>query len=214
MSGEAYFEVREDKRSEFVVRVGDIEITALGTTFNIKAYPEEALIEATLVEGLLRINRGDKQKGAVILRPNEKVFIIKEEGGINREPARPGSGQRTEPHQLQKIPVSEVHVERSIDPITDISWKDKEWVIRGRTMKELSVMLERRYNVEIVLGDGEVGSFRFSSTLKDETLEQVLFAIRSTAPVDYKFDGNKVILTQNNTLLRKYERLLKEGSNP
>ena len=96
-----------------------------------------------------------------------------------------------------------------IDPVTDISWKDKEWVIRGKTMEEMSVMLERRYNVEIVLGDGVVGSFRFSGTLKDETLEQVLFAIRSTAPVDYKIDGKKIVLTDNKALRRRYEKILK-----
>ncbi len=209
LSGEGFFEVRENKRSEFVVRVGDIEITALGTTFNVKAYPEEAIIEATLVEGLLRINRGDEQKGAVILRPNEKSSIVKEEGGILREHAGPASGQRTGPAHLQSIAVKEVHVERRIDPVTDISWKDKEWVIRGKTMEEMSVMLERRYNVEIVLGDKEIGSFRFSGTLKDETLEQVLFAIRSTAPVDYKIDGKKIVLTDNKNLRRQYEKILK-----
>ena len=144
LSGEGFFEVRENKHSEFVVRVGDIEITALGTTFNVKAYPEEAIIEATLVEGLLRINRVDEQKGAVILRPNEKISIVKEEGGILREHAGPASGQRTGPAHLQSIAVKEVHVERRIDPVTDISWKDKEWVIRGKTMEEMSVMLERR----------------------------------------------------------------------
>ena len=212
LSGEGFFEVRESKRSEFVVKVGDIEITALGTAFNVKAYPGEALIEATVVEGLLRVNHGDRQKGSVILRPNEKIFIVKEDGGIVRESERPGFGQKTEPQQLQKIPVRKVHVEREIDPVADISWKDKEWVIRGKTMEELSVMLERRYNVEIILGDGEVGNFRFSGTLKDETLEQVLYAIRSTAPVDHKIDGNKVVLTLNNTLRRQYEQLLKKGS--
>lgn len=209
LSGEGFFEVRENKHSEFVVRVGDIEITALGTTFNVKAYPEEAIIEATLVEGLLRINRVDEQKGAVILRPNEKISIVKEEGGILREHAGPASGQRTGPAHLQSIAVKEVHVERRIDPVTDISWKDKEWVIRGKTMEELSVILERRYNVEIVLGDKEIGSFRFSGTLKDETLEQVLFAIRSTAPVDYKIDGKKIVLTDNKNLRRQYEKILK-----
>jgi hypothetical protein len=166
------------------------------------------------VKGLLRINRGDKQKGAVILRPNEKIFIVKEEGGILREPAAPASGQGTGPAHLQRIPVKEVLVEKRIDPVPNISWKDREWVIRGKTMEELSVMLERRYNVEIILGDGEIGSFRFSGTLKDETLEQVLFAIRSTAPVDYKIEGKKVVFTENKTLRRQYERLLKEGSNP
>ena len=65
-----------------------------------------------------------------------------------------------------------------------------------------------------MLGDKEIGSFRFSGTLKDETLEQVLFAIRSTAPVDYKIDGKKIVLTDNKALRRQYERLLKEDNNP
>ncbi len=82
-------------------------------------------------------------------------------------------------------------------------------MIRGKTMEELSVMLERRYNVDIVLDDGKVGSFRFSGTLKDETLEQVLYAIRSTAPVDYNIDGRKVVLTENKTLRKQYEKVLK-----
>ncbi len=214
LNGEGFFEVRENKRSEFVVKVGDIEITALGTTFNVKAYPEEALIEATLVEGLLSINRGDNQKGTVIIRPNEKVSITKEEGGILRKPAGPASGQRTGLTYPQRIPVKDVNVERRIDPIKDISWKDREWVIRGKTMEELSVMLERRYNVEIDLGDKVVGSFRFSGILKDETLEQVLFAIRSTAPVDYDIDAKRVVLTENKRLRKQYERLLKEELNP
>ncbi len=81
-------------------------------------------------------------------------------------------------------------------------------------MEELSVMLERRYDIEIVLADGKVGSFRFSGTLKDETLEQVLYAIRSTAPVDYTTDGNRIVLSENKTLRKQYERLLKEQSNP
>ncbi len=212
LSGEGFFKVRENKRSEFVVKVGDIKITALGTTFNVKAYPEEAMIEATLVEGLLRISKGDNQKGAVILKPNEKISIVKEEGGILRKPVGPTSGESTGPALLHKIPVRKVHVEKSIDPVTEISWKGSKWVIRGKTMDELSVMLERRYNVKIVLGDGEVGSFRFSGILKDETLEQVLFAIQSTAPIDYGIDGNKVMLTLNKTLRRSYKQILNNGS--
>ncbi len=167
-----------------------------------------------IMEGLLSINRGDNQKGTVIIRPNEKVSITKEEGGILRKPAGPASGQRTGLTYPQRIPVKDVNVERRIDPIKDISWKDREWVIRGKTMEELSVMLERRYNVEIDLGDKVVGSFRFSGILKDETLEQVLFAIRSTAPVDYDIDAKRVVLTENKRLRKQYERLLKEELNP
>ena len=212
LSGEGFFEVRKDKRSEFVLRVGDIEIAALGTIFNVKAYPEESVIEATLVEGLLRIGKGDQQNGAVYLRPNEKISIVKEEGGILSGPVKAVSGERIVSVMPDKIPIREVHVEKRIDPVTETSWKESEWVIRNKTMEELSVMLERRYNVEITLENADVGAFSFSGTLKDETLEQVLFAIRSTAPIDYEIDGNRIVLTQNSTLLRKYKQVMKNRS--
>ncbi|MEN8226812.1 MAG: FecR family protein [Bacteroidota bacterium] len=209
LSGEGFFEVRKQKQNEFVVKVGDIGITALGTSFNVKAYPEEAVIEATLVEGLLRINRGDSKEGVIILRPNEKISLVKGEGGILREDAGQASVGKVKSLQIQKIPIREVQVKRRIDPITEISWKEKEWVIRGETMEELSVMLERRYNIDIVLGDEEVGSFSFSGTLKDETLQQVLYAIRATAPVDYQIEGSRVVLTQNKAQRRLYQKTLK-----
>ncbi len=210
LSGEGFFEVRKDKRSEFVVRVGDIEIAALGTTFNVKAYPEESVIEATLVEGLLRIGREDRQEGAVYLRPNEKISIVKEEVAILMEPAKTASKGRIESALPDKIPIREIHVEKRIDPLITTSWKDSEWVIRNKTMDELSVMLERRYNVEIIMSDADVGAFRFSGTLKDETLEQVLFAIRSTAPIDYEINGHRITLTENRTLLRVYKQVMKD----
>jgi ferric-dicitrate binding protein FerR (iron transport regulator) len=209
LNGEGYFEVRNDKRTEFVVRVGDIEITALGTVFNVKAYPGESLIEATLVEGLLRINRGSSPRGAVLLHPNEKISIVKEESKVRRETDALRRMKETETVLPERISIREVHVERNINPVVEVSWKDREWVIRGETMEELSVMLSRRYNAEFVLGDDNVGDFRFSGTLLDETLEQVLYAIRSTAPIDYRIEGNKVVLTENTTLKKKYEKLLK-----
>jgi len=76
-------------------------------------------------------------------------------------------------------------------------------------MEKLAVMLQRRYNVEIILGDAALGSYRFTGILKNETLEQVLNVIRLTAPVDYKIDGKKVVLTENKTLRKQYEKVLK-----
>ena len=68
--------------------------------------------------------------------------------------------------------------------------------------------------VEIELGDGEIGSFRFPGTLKDETLEQVLYAIQATVPIDYQIYANRIVLIQNSTLRKQYDQVLKEDSYP
>src|SRR5450759_1267222 len=45
LTGEGYFEVAHNPKIPFIVKAGEIEIKALGTTFNIMAYPDEERIE-------------------------------------------------------------------------------------------------------------------------------------------------------------------------
>ncbi|MBS1607146.1 MAG: FecR domain-containing protein [Bacteroidetes bacterium] len=40
LSGEAYFDVRHSERGPFIIHTGKISTTVLGTSFNIKAYPD------------------------------------------------------------------------------------------------------------------------------------------------------------------------------
>lgn len=77
LSGEAMFEVKHTavfnrlrKKDHFVVHVGDLSLTVLGTRFNVKERRNR--IEVTLFEGSLRINREDDLQH--ILKPGE-TFI-------------------------------------------------------------------------------------------------------------------------------------------
>lgn len=55
LKGEAYFEVSKDNKRKFTVRSGNQSVEVLGTRFNIKAYPDEPLINTTLIEGSIRV---------------------------------------------------------------------------------------------------------------------------------------------------------------
>ncbi|TDW97471.1 FecR family protein [Dinghuibacter silviterrae] len=70
ITGEAYFEVKENTRMPFTVDVRGTSIQVLGTHFNVMAYADEASINTTLVEGKVRVLSG---KESVILRPGEQA---------------------------------------------------------------------------------------------------------------------------------------------
>jgi transmembrane sensor len=55
--GEGYFEVAKDPQHPFRVNTGEITTTALGTAFNVRAYPDEAEIKVVLVEGKVKVER-------------------------------------------------------------------------------------------------------------------------------------------------------------
>jgi ferric-dicitrate binding protein FerR (iron transport regulator) len=75
ITGEAYFEVAKNKLKPFRVKVNDMSVTVLGTHFNIMAYPDEAAIKTTLLEGAVRINMGGQ---TALLSPGQQAQARKE----------------------------------------------------------------------------------------------------------------------------------------
>lgn len=76
LQGEAYFEVTKDSLRPFTVRTGKMEVEVAGTSFNLKAYPEE-FSQTTLVTGAVKVSAGEQQKN---IRPGEQATL--EEGKI------------------------------------------------------------------------------------------------------------------------------------
>ena len=58
LEGEGYFEVESDKQHPFRVEVNGTIVEAVGTIFNINAYPEKDGVEATLVSGKVNVENG------------------------------------------------------------------------------------------------------------------------------------------------------------
>lgn len=65
VTGETYFEVAHDAQHPFIVLANGIETEDLGTAFNINAYTNEPAVAITLVEGAVRVQKGDKSKELV-----------------------------------------------------------------------------------------------------------------------------------------------------
>src|SRR5699024_1935834 len=55
MKGEAYFEIAKNEKQPFLVTVNDMQVRVLGTHFNIMAYEDEPAVQATLLEGKVKI---------------------------------------------------------------------------------------------------------------------------------------------------------------
>ena len=71
--GEAEFKVARNPKKPFIVRSSNMAITALGTEFNVKAYPEEDVITASLIEGKVRVDCNDTI--SYVLTPGYQVVF-------------------------------------------------------------------------------------------------------------------------------------------
>ncbi|WP_207513910.1 FecR domain-containing protein [Longitalea luteola] len=80
LKGEAYFEVAHNASLPFTVEGGGSTVQVLGTKFNIMAYEDEKKVNTTLLEGSVKIIKGNKSR---LLRPGEQSTIKGEEIAIS-----------------------------------------------------------------------------------------------------------------------------------
>ncbi|WP_188315950.1 FecR family protein [Chitinophaga agrisoli] len=72
LTGEAYFEVAKNAAAPLHVKVEGMDITVLGTSFNIMAYTDEDAIRTTLLDGAIKVASGQAQR---ILKPGQQSSL-------------------------------------------------------------------------------------------------------------------------------------------
>jgi len=125
------------------------------------AYPDEDIVEATLLEGKIALQRvlPDRSvKNLLNLEPNQQARYVPEEKQIDYF---------------------------DVDPANYSSWKDGKLVMMDDPLSRIARKLERWYNVEIDFTQEEMGFIRYSGTFTNETLQQVLDLMKLATPIDY-----------------------------
>ncbi|WP_341835870.1 FecR domain-containing protein [Chitinophaga pollutisoli] len=121
MSGEAYFIVAKDAKHPFFVNVqGKTDVQALGTEFNINAYADEQHIQATLLEGSVRVRNGGASR---VLTPGQQARIAQADGAMTI-------------------------VQPDLDQVT--AWKAGYFKFEGAPLREVMRQLARWYDIDII----------------------------------------------------------------
>lgn len=73
LTGEAYFEVAKNTAKPFLVKTGSSTIQVLGTHFNINAYNDEASVNTTLLEGMVKVSNSNTD---LLLAPGQQAQVF------------------------------------------------------------------------------------------------------------------------------------------
>ena len=161
LTGEGYFSVAHNPEKPFIVKTGKLNVKALGTAFNVLAYPDDDEVETTLVNG------------KVVLETHEKEGTIQSIGAL-------------EPGQHVKYNVNTGAVFCSKGDIEKyIGWKEGKLIFDETTIVEAAEKLSRMYNVEIDVND-DIKDYTYTVTFEDEPLFQILDLMTVATPVRYK----------------------------
>jgi len=198
LEGEAFFDIRKNPRQPFYVKTSDIDIKVLGTRFNVKSYPEEDIIETTLVSGQLMIETQRTDVAGIkkaILNPNQKAYYSKKVRRLKLERKEYMQDQKPVTAITSKL-VNIKDMERINQVSIETSWKDNRLIFRDEPLRSLAKKLERWYNVEITIKDSELGDYKFTGSIENETIENAMKALSAAASLDYSIDRKKIEITR------------------
>lgn len=163
LKGEAYFEVKKGIR-EFVVRTVNEDITVLGTSFNISAYPNDEYVATTLVEGKVKLTTDAKQD--VFLSPGEMGYL--------------------------NVGAKEGVKVYDVDIRYHTSWKDGRFYFERGSLESILKKVGRWYGFKVRFEDEELRKVPFTGVAKkDAPLEDLLEMISRTARIEYTAQKTK-----------------------
>ena len=105
LEGEAYFEVTHDRQRPFIVHSGEMNITVLGTEFNVNSYDHQK-IHTVLVKGRVQVGTGDGNQ--VILKPGELAALETGRIAVSAVNVRKYTAWRYGEFYFEDAPLSEI----------------------------------------------------------------------------------------------------------
>lgn len=160
LRGEGYFAVESDPDHPFYVTTAEgLKVKAYGTRFNVNAYPDEPVIEATLAQGKIDVTQAGQ---TVRLSPAKLAVFHKATGQLTVGAA-------------------------NLDEKT--GWKDGRLVFRGTPLDKVLQKLSKRYNIDIVLHKKDDTDYKYRATFTTETIEQILNYLKLTAPIEWSIQA-------------------------
>ncbi len=168
LTGEAFFDVNKDSLKPFIVKTQNMDITVLGTKFNVNSYQGE-VTDVALESGKVMISAGSNET-KYLLTPGEGISINGKSGETIRY---------------------------DVDPKLAYQWKDGMIYFDKADFNEVINKLSRWYGVEFIIENYNGDNWVYSAEFKNDYLNNILHSMSFTKGFQYEIDQNKVKIKFN-----------------
>ncbi len=181
LEGEAFFDVRHQAEKPFIVHTPAMDVKALGTAFNVKAYLDEKLTETSLIRGLVEVTLIENNRSTLLLYPNQKIKWDHIPAPTDKK-ALPSNT----PKPLPADSLTKKLVITDDGDIKEIAWKENKLMFDDQLFSEIVTSLERWYGAEIIFEDETLKDYRFTGIFEKEDLNTVLGFLKESRSFNYK----------------------------
>ncbi len=165
--GEAFFEVAPDTKRPFFVRLNNhVSVEVLGTSFNVRSYPDEENIETVLEQGKVRM--GD-DKSHIVLKAGMRAVYKCAEKDLTAE---------------------------KVNTALYTSWRLGHFVFQEERLESILNRLSKWYNIQVFFSNKAAKDLIFSGNIRRyETIVKLLDALEISGNVDFDIQEETVIVT-------------------
>ncbi|HAW79537.1 MAG TPA: hypothetical protein DCX27_07380 [Balneola sp.] len=167
LEGEAFFEVAKNPNKPFLIRTKGAIVEVLGTSFAVRNYPGDNIIQTVVSEGTVSFSSDNKSIN------NGVILTAGNLGRLN-------------------LDNNEIKTEHVSDIDFYLSWKDGYLTFQNEKMKEVAKQLERKYDIEVVFDSKEIADMKLTAELRSRSLVRVLETISMSLKIDYTLLHDRV----------------------
>lgn len=163
VDGEAYFQVARDEEHPFVVQADGMQVTCLGTAFDVRNYMDEPSASVVLTNGKVRVNAGDAD---LTMEPGSRVVMSRSSGALSKH---------------------------TVQPADYTAWLNGEIKYNNQTLEEIAAELSRNYNISLVITSEELKHERFTGYLGRASLRNILDVMCLAADMNYHIADDTIV---------------------
>lgn len=166
LKGEAFFEVKHNDEIPFVVECEGLEITDVGTAFNIKSTPQSDSVFIAVTEGIVDVKHGAE---IIQLTQNQSLIYSKSK---------------------QEFYVQKMAVNPNIN-----AYKTKQFSFQETSLREVVSTINSVYGELLILGDDDLGKCLISVDFRNESPQTIVTIITETLGLSYTKQQDKFVIT-------------------
>lgn len=185
--GEAYFDVAHDSSRPFIIHTGKINIKVLGTSFNVRNYPQDKELETSLIKGKIEVSLDSRPEDIITLKPTEKLIIAKEQDELSTATKVTNSIDN-------KVVLTSITYLRHDSLVAETSWLNDKMVFVNQPLDKIAIELERKYAITINFKDEKVKKYRYTGVFENVSLEKVFQLIKYSKNINYKIDDKNIVI--------------------
>jgi transmembrane sensor len=162
LQGEAFFDVAKNPAVPLFIHVGNVTIQVKGTAFNVSQQAKQIAI--ALIRGHIVVS--NKANEQVALNPNQQLIAT---GNL-----------------FKKSPLD------TTLKVAATNWTRDSLVFKKEKLMNLALLLEKKYEIKILIKSEKLKVKRFSGVIRKEQLTEALDALKLSYPFSYVV-SNKVV---------------------